>query len=131
MVEERTLAVLAFSPWKSPFMPVLRSRILSDRPSLTATALVLGLLLTPMAGAASLREQAEAVMERHCLDCHDAETQKGDVRLDGLDGLPLEPRLELLNRLQEQVHLKQMPPGQGLNLSPPMGFSAWTEPTRH
>ena len=70
------------------------------------------LLLTYLAQPArsAPREAAAFVLERHCLDCHDADTQKGDVRLDGLDSLPLEPRLELLNRLQEQVHLKQMPP---------------------
>ena len=54
--------------------------------------------------------EAAVVLEAHCLDCHDADTQKGEVRLDALAGLELKGRLELLNRVQEQLFLKEMPP---------------------
>ena len=53
-----------------------------------------------------------AVLESHCLDCHDADTQKGEVRLDTLAGMALQPRLDLLNRVQEQLFLKDMPPAK-------------------
>ena len=32
----------------------------------------------------TVSQNATAVLEAHCLDCHDAETQKGEVRLDAL-----------------------------------------------
>ena len=58
----------------------------------------------------AISKNAATVLETHCLDCHDADTQKGEVRLDALDGIALEARLDLLNRVQEQLFLKEMPP---------------------
>ena len=58
----------------------------------------------------AISKNAATVLETHCLDCHDADTQKGEVRLDALDGMALEARLDLLNRVQEQLFLKEMPP---------------------
>ena len=59
---------------------------------------------------AILSSQAVPVLDNLCLDCHDAESAKGDVRLDNLDELALQDRLNLLNRVQEQVYFKHMPP---------------------
>jgi len=53
---------------------------------------------------------ASAILEHHCYDCHEDGTEKGDIRLDNLDELPLNARLDLMNRVLEQVYLKQMPP---------------------
>ena len=58
----------------------------------------------------AVSQNVAAVLEAHCLDCHDADTQKGEVRLDTLAGMALQPRLDLLNRVQEQLFLKDMPP---------------------
>ena len=58
----------------------------------------------------TVSQNATAVLEAHCLDCHDADTQKGEVRLDALGGMAMEARLDLLNRVQEQLFLKEMPP---------------------
>ena len=58
----------------------------------------------------TLSQQASALFEAHCLDCHDAETKKGEVSLDDLGGLSLKERLDLLNRVEEQLFLKEMPP---------------------
>ena len=52
----------------------------------------------------------EALLDNHCASCHDEDTQKGDVRLDRLGALSLAERLALLNRMQEQTSLGQMPP---------------------
>ncbi|HCU86340.1 MAG TPA: hypothetical protein DGP39_02330, partial [Verrucomicrobiales bacterium] len=60
----------------------------------------------------TVSQNATAVLEAHCLDCHDADTQKGEVRLDALGGMALEARLDLLNRVQEQLFLKAMPPNK-------------------
>ncbi|MFT5124199.1 MAG: hypothetical protein ACI97B_002834 [Verrucomicrobiales bacterium] len=57
-----------------------------------------------------LSPQAETLMESYCFTCHDDETQKGEVRLDHLDTLSLDARLELLNRMQEQIYFGEMPP---------------------
>ncbi len=49
-------------------------------------------------------------MANYCFDCHDDETKKGEVRLDNLATLALKDRLDLLNRVQEQIFIKEMPP---------------------
>ena len=54
--------------------------------------------------------KARVLLEAYCMDCHGDDSQKGDVRLDNLAGMALEARLELFNRIQEQLFLKQMPP---------------------
>lgn len=50
------------------------------------------------------------ILEDRCFDCHDEGTEKGDVRLDNLSELPLDARLNLMNRMVEQVFLEHMPP---------------------
>jgi hypothetical protein len=54
--------------------------------------------------------QVEDLMANYCLDCHDGDTQKGDIRFDNLTELKHPMRLDMLNRMQEQVFFKQMPP---------------------
>ena len=49
-------------------------------------------------------------METHCFSCHDADSEKGDIRLDDLGGLSLDDRLDLLNQVHEQLHFGEMPP---------------------
>lgn len=51
-----------------------------------------------------------SIMDNYCLSCHDEDTQKGDINLDQFDSLKLESRLELLNKVQEQLYFKEMPP---------------------
>lgn len=62
-------------------------------------------------------EKIEFLLEDYCLQCHEDGLAKGDVRLDNIDGLELDARLDLLNRMQEQVFLKQMPPKKADPLS--------------
>ncbi len=50
------------------------------------------------------------ILSNYCTDCHEDGTEKGEVRLDNLEELPLQARLDLMNRALEQVYLKQMPP---------------------
>ena len=52
------------------------------------------------------------LIERHCYTCHDEEKQKGDIRLDNLTELETSKRLDLLNRMQEQIYFQHMPPKQ-------------------
>jgi hypothetical protein len=50
------------------------------------------------------------IFENYCFDCHDDATQKGNVRLDNLASLALTERLNVFNKIQEQVYLNHMPP---------------------
>ena len=89
-----------------------------------STAVPLGLLLpivamgagaafgesTPESHPFQLPEAAEALLDRYCYNCHDEDSQKGDTRLDDLAGLDTGKRLDLLNRMQEQLYFKRMPP---------------------
>lgn len=58
----------------------------------------------------SLTPQASDLLENYCTDCHEDGTAKGDIRLDNLNTLSLEARLDLLNKMQEQLHFQEMPP---------------------
>lgn len=58
----------------------------------------------------AIPKNAGSLLENYCQTCHEEGTEKGKVRLDNLEALSLDARLDLLNRMQEQVYLKQMPP---------------------
>lgn len=53
---------------------------------------------------------AAGLLDQYCIDCHEEGTEKGGLRLDNLGELSLTARLDLMNRVLEQVYLKQMPP---------------------
>jgi Protein of unknown function (DUF1588)/Protein of unknown function (DUF1592)/Protein of unknown function (DUF1585)/Planctomycete cytochrome C len=59
----------------------------------------------------------EKMLRQSCQECHGADTAEGDVRLNALDQLNLDARLALLNKVQEQLYLKQMPPKDAPQLS--------------
>ena len=71
-------------------------------------AMLLG--LTPLGMAATQADEAAVILNRYCHSCHDADTHKGDVRLDNLAEMELPRRLDLLNKMQEQIFFQQMPP---------------------
>ena len=52
----------------------------------------------------------QAVIKSRCVDCHNAETSEGNVRLDVLADVKQDERLELLNKVQEQIFFGLMPP---------------------
>ncbi len=55
-------------------------------------------------------EKTEVILDRYCFACHDEDMQKGNIRLDNLADLDTPKRLDLLNRIQEQIHFRHMPP---------------------
>lgn len=55
-------------------------------------------------------ENVDSFFQSYCFTCHDEDSEKGDVRLDHLSGLPLDERLDLLNNMQEALHFEEMPP---------------------
>lgn len=81
--------------------------------------LVIGILLAAVGQAADDGQSANAlavpqpvqvILRAYCYDCHGEEKSEGDVRLDAFATLDSKARLDLLNRLQEQLHFAEMPP---------------------
>lgn len=74
------------------------------------------LIFISTAGAARSAEtfavphDVSAVLKKSCTDCHGADVVEGDVRLDEWASLSQDARLDLLNKVQEQLYFGQMPP---------------------
>lgn len=67
--------------------------------------------------AFEIPSETEELLQHYCYDCHDAGTQKGDVQLDNLESLAQPDRLELLNKVLEQVYSGAMPTKKGEDLT--------------
>ena len=57
-----------------------------------------------------LPPDVQSVITSRCVDCHGTDTAEADVRLDILGTLNLDARLELLNKVQDQLFFRTMPP---------------------
>ena len=57
----------------------------------------------------SVPKDAQAVLTAYCVDCHGVQG-KGNVDLLALDKLTLNERLDVLNKVQDQLFYKMMPP---------------------
>lgn len=55
-------------------------------------------------------ERVLPLLKTYCFSCHNADEQNGEVRLDSLESLKLDARLDLLNRAHEQIFIGEMPP---------------------
>ncbi len=64
--------------------------------------------VVPVAFAVDTR--IEPILETYCFTCHEAGLTKGGVQLDNLSALTVNDRLDLMNRMQEQIYLDHMPP---------------------
>ncbi|MFK7852327.1 MAG: DUF1588 domain-containing protein [Akkermansiaceae bacterium] len=88
------------------------------RPFWLTTVSVSGMLVSMGLGMAEaessksfhLSDGADEILTNHCYNCHDDEDQEGDIQLDNLAELDLDKRLNILNRMQEQVYFDHMPP---------------------
>ena len=60
----------------------------------------------------------QGVLRTYCYGCHGEKTSRGEVRLDTISSLDAKVRLDLLNKLQEQIHFTQMPPNDETQPSP-------------
>ena len=58
--------------------------------------------------------QAEVLIQKSlnkfCIECHDADLDEGKVRLDNFSSLSADLKFEMLNRMEEQIYLNEMPP---------------------
>ncbi|MFT6794411.1 MAG: hypothetical protein ACJAR1_002420 [Rubritalea sp.] len=55
-------------------------------------------------------EKTDNNLAFYCYTCHESGMEEGDIRLDNLAELKVPQRLNLLNRMQEQLYFGHMPP---------------------
>ncbi len=55
-------------------------------------------------------QPVQGALRSYCISCHNDKKSKGEVRLDNYATVDAKSRLDLLNRLQEQLHFNAMPP---------------------
>ena len=61
---------------------------------------------------------AMSILATHCVACHD-EGGRGNLRLDNFNTLKLQERLDVLNKVQDQLFYRMMPPPKAdLQLDP-------------
>jgi hypothetical protein len=78
--------------------------------------LLISLLLTGAVAGEKLSDiqqstkSMQVFLNKHCIECHDEDVQKGKVRLDDFLTLNIQARDEMLNKVEEQVYLRMMPP---------------------
>jgi hypothetical protein len=65
--------------------------------------------LSSRAGEADFERLVRPFLENYCMDCHDNETQKGEISLAGLSDVSAK-NASMWKRVWEQVALKEMPP---------------------
>ncbi|MCH2209340.1 MAG: DUF1588 domain-containing protein [Lentisphaerales bacterium] len=63
---------------------------------------------------AGFQTQIKPFMSKYCLDCHDEDTQKGDVAFHNLNGINAD-NSRLWKSIWEQIAVKQMPPKKKKN----------------
>lgn len=71
---------------------------------------VIGTTLPLSAEKIKVTPKIADILDYYCFECHDADRQKGNIRFDNLNQIPLHAQLDLLNKVQEQVYFEQMPP---------------------
>ncbi len=81
--------------------------------AILAALLLTGIVLPVTTVAASDVEAIMPMLRKHCLRCHGAEEQEGDVRLDDLANADA----ELLTNIYQQIAAGQMPPDDESQLS--------------
>jgi hypothetical protein len=58
----------------------------------------------------ALPTEVNALVTTYCASCHGEKKQKGKLRLDAFADLSETQRLDLLGRMQAQIHFEEMPP---------------------
>jgi len=67
---------------------------------------------------AAVPEKVRTIVNAHCIRCHGEQKPKGDVRLDLLDKLEAGTLRDLLGKMQEAIHFREMPPEGAKELTP-------------
>ncbi len=70
-------------------------------------------MAVPLPDLEGYRETVLPVLETYCLDCHDRETQKGKLSLEGIDADIIGgEQLEIWRLVRDQLHFQDMPPAK-------------------
>lgn len=72
--------------------------------------LAASLVLLGLSAKADEVSKMEGLLENYCYACHDEWEQKGNMQFDELGKLSLDARLDVFNKIQEQLYFDQMPP---------------------
>lgn len=67
-------------------------------------------LLQAFEGQLRLVDEAQAIVNARCIDCHAGETAEAGVRFDNFAAQQIDAKLDLLNRVQDQLFFELMPP---------------------
>ncbi|MBT5017323.1 MAG: DUF1588 domain-containing protein, partial [Planctomicrobium sp.] len=65
----------------------------------------------------NIPEQVYSILTSNCIECHGGEAAEADVRFDNFAKLKLNSKLDLLNKVQDQVFFRLMPPDTAKKLS--------------
>lgn len=76
----------------------------------TQTTAVTGVPTNVEPDPTELEEQATRVLTTYCVSCHGPDKQEGEVRLGTLELMDAVDRQSLFRRVQDVVHLSEMPP---------------------
>lgn len=84
----------------------------STRVTLVSLMIATALAVPPCVADDSIAvpPDVKTVLASHCSDCHSGDSAEAGVDFDSLSVLNLDERLELLNRAQEQLYFRHMPP---------------------
>ncbi len=70
----------------------------------------IGMAAEPASNSFKVPEKTADLLETYCFECHEAGIKKGDIRLDNLEELGQQERLDLLNQALEHTFSGEMPP---------------------
>lgn len=85
-------------------------------PATLCVMLLLACFVACQAEDRSPAKNLQVALNQHCSDCHSAEVQEGGIRLDNFATQGDAARESLLNRVEEQLYLGQMPPADADSL---------------
>ena len=64
-----------------------------------------------------IEKNIQKTLNKYCADCHDSETEKGDIRLDNFVNLSDNLQSILIGHVEEQVFTENMPPKKKTQLT--------------
>ncbi|MFT5123503.1 MAG: hypothetical protein ACI97B_002138, partial [Verrucomicrobiales bacterium] len=79
-------------------------------PAILLASFAFSVLTASAASNSDLPDDIRGFLKSHCIQCHKESKQKGGIRLDNFTALSQNGQVDLLNKLEEQLYLEQMPP---------------------
>ena len=68
-----------------------------------------GVIASGMLALPAMAEKGPELVAKYCFSCHDEWEQKGDLQFDNLNTIKPQARLDILNKMQEQLFIEEMP----------------------